>query len=322
MDNQQGSVSAIIAVYNPDSNFFDKAVSSVLGQTYPVRELVLVNDGGSEHFRSQLPDDPRIRVFTKRNEGVAAARNFAIDKCTGEYIAFLDQDDFWYPDKLLQQFSLISHIGEQCMVTSSVTIVDAAGDKIQKYSKYSQKLYRLKADNEMALLNLIYENFIFSSTPLIHNAVFKKIGGFDPLTQPHDDWDMYIRIMIAGFSVYFYKLEPLSVWRSHCANGSNNPDVMLSSKCRVEKKLLGNATDDGIRRIAEINLLIDYMERDNLFYKRGHYARFRVLIKYHMFQLLRERQLMSRKFYRRVYKLCIKSGRRYLVSYVLEYVKK
>ncbi len=318
----KASVSAIIAVYNPDLSYLKKAVLSVLGQTYSVKELVLVNDGGSDLFRDQLPNDPRIKVFTKQNEGVAATRNYAIDQCTGEYIAFLDQDDFWYPDKLMKQLSLISHLGEQCMVTSSVTIVDSTGDKIQKYSKHSQKSYRLKADKEKAFVNLIYENFIFSSTPLIHNAVLKRIGGFDPLTQPHDDWDMYIRIMIAGYSVYFYKLEPLSVWRSHCANGSNNPDVMLSSKCRLEKKLLGNVTDDDIRKIVEINLLIDYMERDNLFYKKGYYARFRVMIKYHLFQLLRERKLMNRKFYHRVYKLCIKSWRRYLVSYILEYVKK
>ena len=67
------TVSAVIAVYNPDLCFFEKAVASVLSQTSPVFELVLVNDGGSETFRSVLPDDGRIRLFSKQNGGVAAA---------------------------------------------------------------------------------------------------------------------------------------------------------------------------------------------------------------------------------------------------------
>ena len=104
MDGQSStndmSVSAIIALYNPDLSLFEKALLSVLNQTYPVKEIVLVNDGGEDNFKAQLPDDLRIKVFSKSNEGVAAARNFAIAQCTSEYIAFLDQDDFWYPDKI------------------------------------------------------------------------------------------------------------------------------------------------------------------------------------------------------------------------------
>ncbi len=323
-DKIKRSVSAIIAVYNPDPVFFQKAVFSVLDQSYPVKELVLVNDGGTDKFRGYLPDDERIRVFYKQHEGVAATRNFAIDKCTGEYIAFLDQDDFWYQDKLMMQLSLIAEEGEHCMVTSPIAIIDAEGEKIRKDSVLFQKTYLLKAVKDQALLNLIYGNFIYSSTPLIHHAVFNKIGGFDPLTQPHDDWDMYLRVVLAGFPIYFYHDKPLSVWRFHESNESHKRAQMLFSKCKVEYKLLRIVKDEVTQSVVRTNILIDYLERANLLYKNQDYIQFRVLTKNNLFKLLRYKRkflwnstALHRDLSRRVRQICLKSARRYVVSLFL-----
>ncbi len=318
------SVSAVMAVYNPDLCFFEKAVASVLSQTFSVLELLLVNDGGSEAFRTLLPDDSRIRVFSKKNEGVAATRNFALQQCRGEYIAFLDQDDYWYPDKLHEQMAMIPVPGEPCMVTSLVDIVEK-NDIIQcKPSKKAADLYRLKSRKGSALLNLVEDNFLYSSTPLIHSSVFDRIGGFDLRTQPHDDWDMYLRVMLAGFPAYFYQQKPLSVWRQHDDNESNNDGVMARSKCRVEKKLLDTVTDERIRSITAINLLIDSMERVNLLYRMQQYKRFRALIKGYLLRLLRYNHysiksgvVLHRTISRRIRKIRYKSVRRYVVSFFL-----
>ena len=328
MDRKSGkssvSVSAIIAVYNPDLCFFEKAVASVLSQTFPVLELVLVNDGGSETFRSILPDDHRIKVFSKKNEGVAATRNFALQQCTGEYIAFLDQDDYWYPDKLHEQMAMIPVPGEPCMVTSPVDIVVSDGSMLDKLSRRESEDYRWKTGQATAVLNLFEGNFIYSSTPLIHRAVFDKAGWFDPGTQPHDDWDIYLRIVLAGFSLYCYRERPLSVWRSHESNESNKLNAMMCSKCRVERKLLETVTDEMIRKILATNLLIDFVERDNLLFKQGEYRRFRRLVKIHLFRLLRHQYNfrsiaieLHRAFSNRVRRIVLKSARRYLVSYFM-----
>ena len=322
---ERNTVSAIIAVYNPDLCFFEKAVASVLSQSSPVLELVLVNDGGSETFRSVLPDDGRIRLFSKQNGGVAAARNFAIQQCRGEYIAFLDQDDYWYPDKLQEQMAMIPVAGEPCMVTSPADIIDHRGVFIQKKIKRVQNVYFLKAYKEKALLHLAEENFIYSSTPLVHQAVFQRAGGFDISVQPHDDWDMYLRIALAGFPIYCYRRKALSVWRSHASNESRDFHGMLHSKCRVEKKLLRTAMEPSVRKLLETNLLLDYVKRDHLLYKSDHYAHFRKFIFPHLRVLVKEyaadrglcREL-DNILKTRIRQLVYKSLRRYLLSFYFQ----
>lgn len=241
-------VSAIIAVYNPKLELFRQAVDSVLSQTSPVLELVLVNDGGSEEFRTVLPDDERIRVFTKPNEGVAAARNFAIEQCRGEYIALLDQDDYWYSDKLAEQMAMISVKGEACMVISPVEVVDAKGNLREKKTSKVLESYRSRIAGSSIVHGLADENFIHSSSPLVHREVFRIVGGFDGRTKPHDDWDMYLRIALAGIPVYCYTKKPLSVWRVHESNESQKRMAMMLSKCEVEQKVLQGACRSLSRR--------------------------------------------------------------------------
>jgi glycosyltransferase involved in cell wall biosynthesis len=317
------SISAVMAVYNPDLDFFRKALDSVLEQLMPVQELILVNDGGGEDFKRVLPPDPRIRVYEKRNEGVAATRNYAISRCSGDYIAFLDQDDFWYPDKLQKQMAMIASPGEVCMVISRVDIVDDLGARMQKESiTRVAATYPRKTQGSQFLLHLAEGNFIFSSTPVIHRHIFERIGGFDSYTQPHDDWDMYLRIAFAGFPVHCFQHGPLSVWRVHDANESNKMKAMLRSKCRVERKLLRVAQEESLQMILTTNLLIDYLERDNMLYKTGQFRRYRTLVGRHLIALARDRGNYKGEmapfyssFAGRVRKIMIKSARRYVVSY-------
>ncbi|NMW19549.1 MAG: glycosyltransferase [Chlorobiaceae bacterium] len=320
------SVSAIIAVYNPDLSYFEKAVFSVLNQSYRVLELILVNDGGNEAFIGKLPDDPRIKVFSKQNEGVAATRNYAIKQCRGDYLAFLDQDDYWYRDKLQEQFDMIPVHGEVCMVSSSVDIMEHDGFNLNKHSKSIVDIYRRKTSNKNILLCLAEGNFIYSSTPLIHNSIFKKAGLFDSWTQPHDDWDMYLRIMIAGFPVYFYQKKSLSVWRQHEHNESHDSEIMIRSKCRVEKKMIDTVLDEDVRQVASINLLIDYLERDNLLYEKQQYKRFMKFIKYHLHRLLiQKRNIKSESgtqvkkvMSKRARRIVLRSARRYVAAMLLQ----
>ncbi|NTU98042.1 MAG: glycosyltransferase [Chlorobiaceae bacterium] len=315
------SISVVMAVYNPDLSFIEKAVRSVLEQSIPVKELLLVNDGGCGEYTRRLPDDSRIRLFAKRNEGVAKARNFAIAECRGEYIAFLDQDDYWYPYKLQEQVAMIGARGERCMVTSPVDVVDASGALIRKKSKAVQDMYFLKASKGNTLLSLADENFVYSSTPLVHGEVFKKTGGFDASVQPHDDWDMYMRIALAGYPIYFPVERPLSVWRVHAANESQNVAAMLLSKFRVEQKLLGLVGDQAVKRVLQANLSIDTLKRDNLVYNEKDYCRFRKAVFPDMLKVLEEYAVergdpvFERRFKHRVRKTVLKSCRRFLLSF-------
>lgn len=319
-------ISAIMAVYNPDPSFFSKAVDSILCQSHPVFELLLVNDGGSESFRELLPDDPRIRVISKKNEGVAATRNVAITHARGDYIALLDQDDYWYPDKLHEQIAMIPEPGAACMVISPVDIVDRGGLVVtnNRMSRVAATYYT-KTRQDDFLLNLAAGNYIFSSTPLIHRTVFDRVGMFDSYLQPHDDWDMYLRIAVSGISIHCYQKRALSVWRNHDSNESQNLKDMLQSKCRVEKKLLAVAKDEKLRMVLVTNLMLDYISRDNLLYKQRRYARYRVLVKKHLLELMRDKNKYRKDkkylyghFAVRAHKAMLKSLRRYVVSFFLD----
>jgi glycosyltransferase involved in cell wall biosynthesis len=269
------AVSAVIAVYNPEPELFRQAVASVLSQTMPVLELVLVNDGGSEAFRSVLPDDGRIRVFTKPNEGVAVTRNFAIGQCRGDYIAFLDQDDFWYSDKLASQIAMIDPNRTPCMVVSPVDVIDGEGKIRDKKSSKVLDKYLSRISGDDLLPALADENFIHSSSPVVHREVFRVVGGFDDSTRPHDDWDMYLRIALAGFPVYGYTEKALSVWRMHEANESRKRMAMMESKCAVERKALQAGVPAGIEPVLKSNLALDKVVLANLWYNEKEFTKFR-----------------------------------------------
>jgi glycosyltransferase involved in cell wall biosynthesis len=318
------SVSAVIALYNPDPVFLKMAVASVLGQVYPVLELVLVNDGGETSvIESVLPNDNRIKLYSKPNGGVADARNYALQKCSGDYIAFLDQDDYWYPDKIGDLLALIPEPGMPCMVVSPVDIVDDSGRIDTKNTSRALKTYRIKSSSGNLLRGLVSDNFIHSSVPLVQRSIFEALGGFDTNVQPHDDWDMYLRIAVAGCPVFFAD-RPLSVWRTHGKNESGNVALMQRSMCRVYRKNLSEIRDMSSRRLFLLCGILTAMNRaGTLLYKRGRYGLYRKHVGRQMTMALRnlpslngaDASLLLWEF-RNVTIPLIKSIRRYLVSLV------
>ena len=97
-----GVVSVIIPMYNKEKNIA-RTIDSVLAQDYPWWELVVVDDGSSDGSVSVVEryEDARIRLFRKENGGVSAARNYGVQKATGEYVVYLDADDSLMPSCLL-----------------------------------------------------------------------------------------------------------------------------------------------------------------------------------------------------------------------------
>jgi len=322
-ERSEMSVSVIMALYNPDPAFLQQAVASVLHQTHAIKELILVNDGGSEDFRDILPEDSRIKIFTKTNEGVAATRNFAITQCASDYIAFLDQDDYWFPNKLQEQLSLILNETRSCIIVSPIQIVDLNDCIVAKKNIKANNLYQDNLKITNSFLGLCYGNYIYSSTPLIHCEIFNKVGYFDITTQPHDDWDMYLRILYADFPIYMYKVAPLSVWRIHQSNESHKIHLMLLSKCRVEEKLLSLNLSQSARSVVYTNLLYDNLEMAHLQFKQGNMAEFRAGILHYLplliknsFTQFNNQSKLNQQLKNRLSKIIYKSIRRYMFSYI------
>ena len=128
MDNEL--VSIITPSYN-SSQFIKECVSSVLRQTYRNWELIIVDDCSRDNSRNIIRDlakkDTRINtVFLQKNVGAAEARNIAIRKARGKYIAFLDSDDIWLENKLKKQIKFMRDAGIAFSFTSYNTINEHA----------------------------------------------------------------------------------------------------------------------------------------------------------------------------------------------------
>ena len=203
-------VSVIIPAYNAEA-FIRKTLDSVLSQTYKDIEVLVVDDGSKDRtpeiVESFAKRDTRITLFQQSNQGVAAARNLAIEKSRGEYIAPIDADDIWYPEKLEKQV--------ECMLESdpSVGLVYAWSVKIDENDSIiglnSSRIYSEYLEGKV-YTTLAYLNFLgCASTPLIRRTCFNKIGGYncqlkERNAQGCEDWDIYLRIA----EYYQFRLVP------------------------------------------------------------------------------------------------------------------
>ncbi len=199
INSQLPLVSVIIPAYNAET-FIERTLKSVLSQTYTNIEVIVVDDGSKdktfEIVQSIAQKDSRIVLIKQENAGVAAARNLAIEKSQGEYIAPIDADDIWYAEKIEKQVKCILNAEESVGLVYSLAVDIDENDLIIGQSSVDT-LFKPEGKIYTAL---VFINFLGNaSTPLIRRACFKHIGGYNcqlkqQAAQGCEDWDMYLRI--------------------------------------------------------------------------------------------------------------------------------
>lgn len=226
-------VSVIIPAYNAEG-FIEKTLLSVLSQTYDNIEVVVVDDGSrdrtAEIVKSFAQQDRRIIFLQQSNAGVAAARNLAIEKSSGEYIAPIDADDIWYPQNLEKQV--------QCMLNSesSVGLVYSWSLDIDREDLLTGGFYNSTIEGEV-YKPLIYKYFIGNaSSSLIRRVCLEKVGGYNcqlkaENAQGCEDWDLYLRIA----EYYQFKVVPefLVGYRQITSSMSSNCAEMAKSHALI-----------------------------------------------------------------------------------------
>ena len=177
-------VSVIIPVYN-GQDFIADAVKTVRDQTFPCAELILVDDGSTDGSAEKLDDIPDARVIHQANSGPAVARNAGVGVASGEFIAFLDQDDLWAAKKTDKQLAVLEN--------------DQTLDYVLSHSIY--KLHMITERPRWAKQKYFDEpvpGWVLGST-LIRRRTFDRVGGFDPaLRHGGDDVDWFSRSETAG----------------------------------------------------------------------------------------------------------------------------
>lgn len=167
-------VSVIIPVYNVEA-YIASAIESVLAQTYDNFELIIVDDGCSNNLNGdrsieicQQFQDSRIKIISQENRGLAGARNTGIRNAQGDYLAFLDGDDVWMPEKLAKHLQHLNSNSEVGVSFSRSAFIDSTGKLLGTYQM--PKLIDITAQH------LLCENSVGNgSAPVIRKQVFKEI---------------------------------------------------------------------------------------------------------------------------------------------------
>jgi len=190
-------VTVVITTCNRPCEMVLRAVKSVQNQTYTNWELFVIDDTPSQYIdeRNQIQqmivalNDSRISyVQNQENMGACYSRNVGLSKANGEFIAYLDDDDEWFPEKISEQLKIFKESEDAVALVycGSVVVNDNSGKYININTTY------LKGD---VFYPLLETNFIGStSIPLIRTDVLKKIGGFDEQMPASQDVDVWLRI--------------------------------------------------------------------------------------------------------------------------------
>lgn len=211
------TVSVVIPAYNAAA-WIAETLDSVLAQQCADLEVIVVDDGSTDETAAVVACYPQVRYLCKPNGGQASARNAGIRAACGEYIAFVDADDLWLPEKLRLQLALLRQSGRHWVYCDGYGFDDRTGRVRFRFDKRS-RLY--EGD---VLERIFVSNFIESPTPVVRRTVFDEVGYFDEsaLLRKREDWDMWIRIA-ARYPVALVRL-PLVRYRVHTTSGTGGED--------------------------------------------------------------------------------------------------
>lgn len=201
-------VSTIVPVYN-GAQWLQSTVESLLAQSYPEHEIVLVDDGSSDDSlqlaQALAAQYPQILAISQTNGGVAAARNTGIRAASGELIALCDQDDLWMPGKLAAQVPLFSDtVG---LVYSGIEF---------RYPDYAKKI--VPRGRSVTLQDILRRNSISSCTVVARRDLVDQVGLFEPdrALMGVDDWHLWIKLLTRTQADYVPE-----VLATHIVHGDN-----------------------------------------------------------------------------------------------------
>lgn len=213
MQNDFGLISIIMAAYNAEKTI-EQAINSVLSQTYPDFELLVVNDCSTDKTamlaEAIVKKDDRVRLISnEKNSGVSYTRKHGLEEASGEWVAILDSDDAWAPEKLEKQIKLQKKTNADLLFTGSA-FMDADGKPIDWY---------LAAPAEVTYRQLLKQNVLSNSSALVRKELYAKYYAVGD--GMHEDFAMWLNILKDGRKAYGVD-EPLLIYRIAKSSRSGN----------------------------------------------------------------------------------------------------
>jgi glycosyltransferase involved in cell wall biosynthesis len=216
-------VSVVIPTHNR-AHYITEAIDSVLAQTYPYYEIIVIDDGSTDNTREVLRGyGDRVRYFHQDGRGQAHARNRAVSEARGKYIAMLDDDDVWLPNKLELQVATLEQDDGVGFVGTDMYITDASGNIIDRWGKPPSVPETFES--------LFEENILGAPSVMIRKRLIEEVGGFDESLRTTDDYDLWLRL--ARVSRFKCLAVPTVKWRMHGSNKHKDRPQKLKDRVRI-----------------------------------------------------------------------------------------
>ena len=227
-------VSVIIPSYNTRPQWLQESIQSVLAQTYTDFEVILVDDGSTESLSSLVSvSDERVRYVRQENKGPAAARNRGIGLAVGRYVAFLDSDDLFLPNKLEKQVDMMESRPDVVLSHTSYQRMTGDGRPV--------RLVRSATLTGRVYPRIIRRCTIATPTVMVRRGVLGEKLMFDESLRVGEDVMLWIRL--ARESAIIGIDEPLTKVRIHGNNASLSPQAQITGLRAIISHTIRNNPD-------------------------------------------------------------------------------
>ncbi len=235
-------VTVIIPTYNRGP-FLTKAIESVLAQTFSDFELIVINDGSTDATKDILAayKDRLINIY-QENKGISAARNRGIRQASGEYIAFLDSDDHWVPEKLARQVAILDAHKDVGIVYGRMPIINSKGECVgTKPSGFSGRNFKELVE---------FWGDLPTSSVMTRKECFDQFGLFDETMPTMEDIDMWIRI---SHEYRLYEIEDITLayYQRHETQVTKVRTKVYEGLLKADLKILRNYSDVPVKLLTK-----------------------------------------------------------------------
>ncbi len=238
-DTVDPDISVVIPSYQ-SAAWLPAAIASVRAQSFPVREIIVVDDGSRDDTPAVAARIPGIVYLRQDNAGPAAARNNGIARAQGTWVAFLDADDSWTEDRLADQLAALARHPELVLVASDMREVLPDGQVLTpsvlaKHGLLARFEALAGAPLPMAARRLLEKNFIPTGTVLVQRAALTAAGGFPAHIRWGEDLALWTRIAAQGAITCLPKVHMLRL--QHGANATAATRAMLVDLVTVAREV-------------------------------------------------------------------------------------
>lgn len=256
MDNSRKEIriTVVIPAYNVEK-YISRCIESALGQSFKPYEILVVDDGSTDNTAKLIKNyDKVVRYVFQENSGSSSARNFGIRQAKGDWIAFLDSDDEWLEDHLLNFVNTVNDFSDIQWYGAPFKMLDENTRKVLfKVNKHHFKKNNIHTVFEDYMNVFPPKAYLSSPTMIIHKAVFNKVGSFDTSKKTAVDLDMWFRIGLEFPKIGYSYAEAAIVYRRDFSLSTSkkwDPDKAI----KRFKECQSRAEKRGMKKRADIRV--------------------------------------------------------------------